>query len=111
MNAKKSALLAVLSLVMIGAGVTTASADTPWQAQHPRREQVNERLNHQFDRIRQDRREGEIGPGEAARLHHADFRVRLQERRFARFHDGHISRAERGRLNREENRIGRHIPA
>jgi hypothetical protein len=106
MNIKRNALLAIMGLVMAGAGVSSASAATTL---HPRRAEVNERLAHQNYRIAEERRDGEINAREASRLHRADYRVRRQEVRFAHFHKGHISRVEQGRLNHEENRASRHI--
>jgi len=111
MNAKKSILLVAMGLVMAGASVTVASAETPWQESHAQRVEVNGRLANQDVRINHERREGEISGYKAARLHRADYRIRMQERRFARHHDGHITRAERVRLNHEENRVSRHIGA
>jgi hypothetical protein len=105
MNFKRNALLALIGLVVAGSAATGASA----APLHPRREQVNERLAHQNLRIQEARRDGAIGPHRAWRLHRADYRVRLQERRFAFHHHGHISRMEQHRLNREENRINHHI--
>jgi hypothetical protein len=106
MNIKRNALLAVMGLVMAGGAVSAASADP---LSHPRRAEVNERLVHQNYRIHRARFEGRINAGEAWRMHRADYRVRMQEVRFARHHDGHISRFEQHRLNHEENRLSRHI--
>jgi phosphoribosyl-dephospho-CoA transferase len=109
MNAKKSALLVAITLVIAGAGATAASADTPWQQNHPAREQVNGRLNNQNARIHQQRREGELTGAQAYRLHLADQRLRLQERSMASYHHGHLTGAQHARLNREENRISHRI--
>ena len=109
MNAKKSILLVAMGLVMAGASVTAASAETPWQQDHAQRVEVNGRLANQDARIHQERRDGRISRFEAARLHRADYRIRMQERRFARHDHGHISRFERARLNHEENHVSRHI--
>lgn len=109
MNAKKSALLALMGLVMAGSAVTGASADTRWQAGHPRREEVNQRLNHQNARIHQERRDGELNARQAHHLHMADHRIRMQERRFARHDGGHITRGEQHRLNHEENNVSGRI--
>ncbi len=110
MTIKKNILLAAMGLVLAAGAATGASADTPWQASHPRREEVNARLHNQNVRIRDERREGDLNARQAFRLHRADRHIRHQERVYARNHGGHISRAEQLRLNREENRVGRHIP-
>jgi hypothetical protein len=107
MNFKRNALLSLMGLLIAGSAVTGASA----QDVHPRRDQVNDRIAHQHERIREARREGEMTPRRAARLHRAEFKVRMQERRDARFHHGHITPAEQRHLNGEENRISRHMPS
>jgi hypothetical protein len=109
MNAKKNALLVAITLVMAATGATAASANTAWQQHHPRREEVNARLDNQAFRVRQERRHGEISAAEAFRLRQADFRLRMQERRFARHDGGHLTPREQARLNHEENRVSRHI--
>lgn len=109
MNAKKNALLVVMGLVLAGSAATSAFADTPWQANHPRRVEVNHRLAEQYRRIHEERREGELTARQAHRLHVADRHIRRQERRFARHDGGHVTRAEQHRLNREENKVSRQI--
>ncbi|MHB8528883.1 MAG: hypothetical protein ACYC8V_05140 [Caulobacteraceae bacterium] len=102
-------LIAALGLAMAAGAATAASADTPWQNHHPRREQVNDRLQNQNARIRQERREGEMSAMKAHRLHRADRRIRREGRRFAARDNGHITRTERARLNHQENQVGRRI--
>ena len=110
MNSKLKTLLAAAGLVVALAGAAgAAQADTPWQAHHPRREEVNNRLAVQNFRIHQARRSGDIGPLQAYRLHMADLRIRMQERWFASHNRGHITRAEQFRLNHEENRVSHRI--
>ena len=111
MSMKKNILLAAMGLVLAAGSVTAASAETPWQQSHQRRVEVNERLKVQDYRIHQERREGELNAYQAARLHRADYRIRAQERHFARRDGGHITPAEQARLNHEENRVSRHIGA
>lgn len=107
MNIKRNALLTIVGLAIAGSAVTaTAASAAPL---HPRRAEVNERLHNQTVRINQERRDGVVGVRKAWRLHAADYRVRMQERRYAFFHHGHISRAEQHRLNREENRISHRV--
>ena len=101
-----TALAATVSLACLAA---PAMADTPWQARHPRREEVNNRLANQHARIHQEVREGELSHGQAARLHRTDHRIRMQERHMAARHDGHITRREQARINREENHVSRRI--
>jgi hypothetical protein len=110
MNIKKSALMVAMGLVLAGSvAVAGASADTPWQANHPGRVEVNHRLANQSERIRAERRAGEISGAKAHRLRIADRHVLRQERRMAARHGGHLTRAEHHRLNREENKVGGRI--
>lgn len=109
MNAKKTALLAILGVVLTGTAVTSASAETRWQADHPRRTEVNHRLHNQALRIKAERRAGEISAAKAHRIRIADRHVLRHERHYAALHRGHISRAEQSRLNRQENRISGRI--
>ena len=105
----RTVLTVIAATVSLACLAAPAMADTPWQAQHPRREEVNGRLANQHARIHQEVREGEMSHRQAVRLHRADHRIRMQERHMAARHDGHITRRERARLNREENHVSRRI--
>lgn len=105
----RTVLTAVAATVSMACLIAPAMADTPWQAHHPRREQVNNRLANQNARIHQEVREGEMSHAKAARLHRADHRIRMQERRVAARQGGHITRRQQARLNRRENRVSRRI--
>jgi hypothetical protein len=98
-----------IALATLGLSATGASAETWWQSNHPRREQVNERLAYQNYRIHREVREGELSPWQARRLHREDRMIRYEGRAMARFHGGHISPFEQRALNRQENFISRHI--
>ena len=86
-----------------------ASAETTWEKTHPRRDQVNDRLENQDRRIHREVKEGELTRAQAARLHRQDHRVREEERAMASRHGGHITKAEQAALTRQENRISREI--
>ncbi len=101
-------LIAVVGAGLTFCGVAGASA-APWQADHPRRVEVNHRLAHQDLRINRDFHEGRITATQAACLHHEDQFIRHHERRHARCDGGHITRGEQTRLNHQENHISRQI--
>ena len=109
MNFKFKALIAAASLITAGVGATQASAFTPWQYNHPRRVEVNSRLEMQNFRIREARMHGAITPFQAYRLHQEDRNIRMQERWFANRDGGHLTRGEQRYLNREENGVSHHI--
>lgn len=104
----RTVLTAVAGTVSLACLVAPALAG-PWQAAHPRRAQVDARLATQDARIDQELRTGQIGPGQAARLHGADRRIRAEEQRMAAMHGGHITRHEQARLNAEEDRVSHRI--
>jgi hypothetical protein len=99
----------VIAAALVGAA-TTASADTTWQKNHPRREQVNNRLAKQNKRIHQDVKNGTLSKGQAAALHKQDHQVRQEERDMASQNGGHITKPEQRVLNQQENGISRDIP-
>jgi len=60
----KTIIIAALGILSITA--TSASAETWWEKTHPRRDQVNDRLENQSRRINDEYREGGISAGQAA---------------------------------------------
>jgi hypothetical protein len=98
-----------IALATLGSFLTSASAETLWQANHPRRAEVNGRLAVQNFRINQGVADGRITPFQAQRLRAEDREVRAEERAMARFNGGHITRAEQRALNQQENAVSRQI--
>jgi hypothetical protein len=98
------------ALVMLAGVVGTASAETTWQKNHPRRTQVNHRLHHQNRRIHNDVKNGTMTRGQAATAHKEDHQVRQEERDMARQNGGHITKPEQRVLNKQENGISSQIP-
>ncbi|HTD13159.1 MAG TPA: hypothetical protein VK676_13930 [Steroidobacteraceae bacterium] len=88
---------------------TNAMADTKWQKDHPRREQVNNRLKNQNKRIHQEVKEGELSKGQAAKLHREDRSIRREERTMASTNGGHITKTEQKALNQQENQVSKQI--
>jgi len=78
------ATVAFASTVLMGAAAP-AFAESEWDATHPRRDEVNDRLHNQ------------------------DHRIRNEERRMAARDGGHITRADQHILNRQENRVSHQI--
>ena len=103
--AYKIAAAAALALSFVG----TASAQTNWDASHPRRAEVNDRLANQDRRIHQEVRDGAVSHTEAARLHRDDHQIRQEERDMASQNGSHITRREDYALNQQENHVSRQI--
>ncbi len=105
-------ILTVAAVTMSLSGLATsalADTDTQWQKNHPRREQVNERLANQNKRIHQEVKEGDLTKAQAAKLHREDRAIRKEERTMARLNHGHITKAEQKALNQQENQVSKQI--
>jgi hypothetical protein len=104
----KVSLFAFVTLLGLGSAAT-ASAETQWQKDHPRRAEVNGRLANQNQRINKEVKEGEITKAQAANLHAQDHQIRQEERAMARQNGGHITKAEQHALNQQENGVSKEI--
>jgi hypothetical protein len=104
----KRTILIAMSLALSSAAFVT-SADANWRTNHPRRAEVNARLNNQARRIHAERKEGELTAGQATDLRAEDRGIRAQERFDASHDGGHITKAEQVQLNHEENGVSRQI--
>lgn len=107
-SATRNSIFAIVAVV-VSMSVTGAMAETQWQRNHPRRAEVNARLDNQNRRINREHREGEITREQARRLHREDHAIRREERAMARLNHGHITRAEQKALNQQENAVSRQI--
>ena len=105
----KSIITAGFALTLAAGLASSALAETPWQAHHPRRAEVNHRLANQNRWINTERRDGQITRAQARDLHAEDRGIRGQERFDASRDHGHITRVEKRQLNREENGVSRQI--
>jgi hypothetical protein len=104
----KTLLLALGLCTALGAA-TGASAETRFQATHPRRAEVNMRLTKLDQKVVVARKEGRMGP-QKAKLIRAEVRtVRAKERLDAARHGGRITKVEQRKLNRTETGIARQI--
>jgi hypothetical protein len=100
--------------VLLGSfvAVTATSAlaeESKWDKKHPRREEVNRRLNNQDRRINKEVKEGEISKQQAAKLHKEDRQIRHEERAMASQNGGHITKQEQKTLNQQENQVSKQI--
>jgi len=106
---KTLTLIGALSTLAILGLASSASAETRWEHNHPRRDEVVDRLHNQNARITQERREGELTYGQAHRLRSEDRTIFRQEQFDARLNGGHITRGEQHALNQEENVVSHQI--
>jgi hypothetical protein len=101
MNLKRTALVLILGAASLGAMTATANAQP---ILHPAKHEVLARVHHQRQAIRTAERRGQISPMKAHRLLAADRHIARE----AREH-GRLTRVDQRRLNRQEDRIQRHI--
>lgn len=100
-----SAMLAMFAVASSGA----LAADTKSEKNHPRRDQVNDRLHHQNVRIKDEVKEGDMTRAQARKLHRKDRQIRREERAMASQNGGHISKSEQKVLNQQENTVSKQI--
>jgi len=88
---------------------TTAPAESQWDQRHPRRDEVNDRLANQDQRIHQEVKEGDLTKAQAAALHQDDRQIRQEERDMAHIDNGHITKLDQKALNQQENVVSKEI--
>src|SRR5271155_6212791 len=76
---------------------------------HPRVNEVNQRLDNQQARINQGLANGTMTGKEAARDESHDANIAKRESVDEAKHDGHLTKAEQNRLNKSENKNSRRI--
>jgi len=101
---------AVAVTAVFAAGMaSSALAETKWEKNHPRRDQVNDRLANQNRRINKELKQGEITKAQANRLRHEDHQIRQEERNMASQNGGHITKQEQHVLNQQGNAVSKQI--
>src|SRR5512147_1773876 len=106
---KSSQLLSILiSTALLSVSAAGFAADGKnWNKSHPRRHEVNSRLNNQDRRINKEVKEGDITKQQGAKLHKEDRQIRHEERAMASQNGGHITKQEQKTLNQQENKVSR----
>jgi hypothetical protein len=106
----RNAFLFSLIAATTGMVAFASNADAgQWAANHPRRVEVNSRLNNQNNRIHHEVQDGQMSRGEARNLHHDDRQIRQEERDMASQDNSHITRTDQRALNQQENQVSRQI--
>ena len=95
----------ILAIILLMGSISVSLANGP----HPRRAQVNRRLERQNDRIHDKVADGQMSKQEAAKLHHEDHQIRKEERIMASQNHGHITKQEQKTLNQQENKVSKQI--
>ena len=109
MNSTRKILTVTLMSLSLAGVASSALAETKWEKNHPRRDQVNDRLAKQNARIKTEVKEGELTKGQAANLHTQDRQIRTEEKLMASQNGGHITKLEQKTLNQQENAVSKEI--
>lgn len=100
---------ATVFVLLSGLAGTAMATDTTWEKHHPRRDQVNDRLENQDKRIKQEVKEGDLTQAQAAALHKDDHMIRQEERDMAKLDKGHLTAADQKALDQQENVVSKQI--
>jgi hypothetical protein len=103
----KSKALILASLCCAALGSAAANAQTV--PDHPRENEVNQRLDNQQARINQGLANGTMTGKQGARDEAHDTNIAKRESVDEAKHNGHLTKGEQRRLNRSENRNSRRI--
>ena len=71
--------------------------------EHPRRNEVNQRVDNQRERIREGEKSGKLTPEQAEQLRANDKAIKQQEHAEVKANGGHLTKTEQKQLNQEEN--------
>jgi hypothetical protein len=108
---RKTPIVALALGLTLAAGLAgAASAETRWERNHPRQDQVLDRDAHLRGDIRHEYREGDLTRGQETRLLRKDREIAREDHVMARINGGYITKGEHRLMNRQETRLDRHIP-
>ncbi len=106
---KKSKYLNVAGFVCTALISVKSMAQTAPVPDHPRENEVNQRLDNQQARINQGLANGTMTGKQAARDERHDSNIAQREAVDESKHNGHITKAEQRNLNKSENRNSKRI--
>ena len=108
-NHSKRLFLAMAAGSMLAFGTAYAEDNAVVEPGHPRVNEVNQRLENQQQRIQNGIEQGTVTPGEANRLERSEGRIQKEEAVDMAKHNGHLTKPEQRRLNRQENHVSGRI--
>ncbi len=111
---KSLAVLAIGGLMAIGSAAAQQSNTAGAGAGnvdpgHPRVNQVNQREQHQQNRIANGVKSGQLTPGETRRLERGEQRLQHNEKKDMAKDNGHLTKQDQRQLNREANHMSKRI--
>jgi hypothetical protein len=114
MNFKNVLLALSLGGLLAGSAVaqnsnTSGAGPGKYDPAHPRVNQVNQREQHQQNRIANGVKSGQLTPRETAKLEGRENRLVQNQKRDMAKDNGHLTKANQAQLNREANRVSNGI--
>jgi hypothetical protein len=111
---KSLAVLAVGGLMFLGSAAaqqdnTSGAGAGQVDPGHPRVNQVNQRETNQQNRIANGVKNGQLTPGQTARLKRGEQRLQNNEKKDMAKDNGHLTKQDQRQLNREANRMSNRI--
>ena len=111
---KSLAVLAVGGLMFLGSAAaqqdnTSGAGAGQVDPGHPRVNQVNQRETNQQNRIAYGVKNGQLTPGQTARLERGEQRLQNNEKKDMAKDNGHLTKQDQRQLNREANRMSGRI--
>jgi PPM family protein phosphatase len=111
---KSLAVLAVGGLMFIGSAIaqqdnTSGAGPRVVDPGHPRVNEINQREQNQQDRIANGVKSGQLTPGETQRLERGEQRLENNEKKDMAKDNGHLTKADQQKLNREANHMSKRI--
>ncbi len=86
-----------------GRGNPTGTPGSKFANEHPRRNEVNKRVDNQRERINEGVKDGQLTHEQAAQLRANDRAIKQQEHADVKANGGHLTPADQKQLNQEEN--------
>ena len=109
-------VLAVGGLMVAGSAAVRAQTSNPSEAGagqvdpgHPRVNQVNGRETNQQNRIANGVKNGQLTPGQTARLERGEQRFENNQKKDMAANHGHLTKQDQRQLNREANHMSKRI--
>jgi hypothetical protein len=86
-----------------GKGNPTGAPGSKFATEHPRRNEVNKRVDNQRERINEGVKNGKLSEQQAQQLRANDRAIKEQEHAEVRANGGHLTPGEQKQINQEEN--------
>jgi hypothetical protein len=111
---KSLAVLAVGGLMFMGSAIaqqdnTSGAGPGVVDPGHPRVNEINQREQNQQDRIANGVKGGQLTPGETQRLERGEQRLENNEKKDMAKDNGHLTKQDQRKLNREANHMSKRI--